>query len=107
MRIGTKKDSKAKPEESTHLTYTGLCHSSCSQRLPGCVERTDALVNMRERGGGQLGSCVLRNAKLKLRNLHAFRKPLFIFEKDAKTFFLYFRLPSIPLPMRHICAFTL
>jgi hypothetical protein len=28
-------------------------------------------VNMRERGGGQRGSCVLRNAKLKLRNLHA------------------------------------
>jgi len=27
MRIGVMKDSKTKPEESTHLTYTGLRHS--------------------------------------------------------------------------------
>jgi hypothetical protein len=54
------KDSNTKVEESTRLTYTGLCHSFChthldtsvSQCLPGCVARTDAPVYMRERGGG-------------------------------------------------------
>jgi hypothetical protein len=29
MKIGVMKDSKTKDEESTHLTYTGLCHSCC------------------------------------------------------------------------------
>jgi hypothetical protein len=27
MRIGVMKDSKTKAEETTRLTYTGLCHS--------------------------------------------------------------------------------
>jgi hypothetical protein len=30
MRIGVMKDSKTKTEESTRLTYTGLCHSHVS-----------------------------------------------------------------------------
>jgi len=29
MKIGVMKDSKTKAEESTRLTYTGLCHSCC------------------------------------------------------------------------------
>ena len=37
MRIGVKKDSKPKPEESTRLTYTGLCHSCCHTYLETSV----------------------------------------------------------------------
>ena len=32
-RIGVMKDSKTKPEESTRLVYTGLCHSSWDTHL--------------------------------------------------------------------------
>jgi hypothetical protein len=60
------KDSKTKPEESTHLTYSGLHHSYCHvyldrQCLPGCVPRTDTPVYIREGGGGRRGSCVVIN----------------------------------------------
>jgi hypothetical protein len=38
MRIGTMKDSKTKAEESTRLTYTGLCHSYCHTYLESKLE---------------------------------------------------------------------
>jgi hypothetical protein len=67
------KDSKTKPEESTRLTYTGLCHSCCHTHLDtslsrgrkclsGCVTKSDAPVYMCARGGGWRESCALRNA---------------------------------------------
>jgi hypothetical protein len=39
MRIGVMKDSKTKAEESTRLTYTGVCHSCCHTYLETSVSQ--------------------------------------------------------------------
>ncbi len=66
------KDSKTKTEESTRLHALGcvipavMCTQRLqfrrdSQRLPGCVPRTDTPIYIRERGGGRRGNSIPRN----------------------------------------------
>jgi hypothetical protein len=55
------KDSKTKAEESTRLTYTGLCHSYCRTHLDVSVsERSPTSVGLRdvsEEGGDGEAAC--------------------------------------------------